>query len=119
MSGFSAVATAGLVLTFAAPAHRVDLQVIGVAAVLGGIAWSPIAGPTLIGVSLPFFFFGRPLVGPLSVTPPGLSLIVTWVVVLLRHKQLTTRWPRTAYDAPLALFLLASLASLLVTEYPL
>jgi O-antigen ligase len=113
------VAAAGLGLTFAAPWHRVDLLVIGLAALLGGIVWNPISGPVLIGATLPFFFFGRPLAGPLSVTPPGLTLVVSWLVVIVRHKQLKLTWPRTAYDAPLALFLLAALLSLLVTEYPL
>jgi O-antigen ligase len=54
------------------------------------------------------------------VTPPGLVLVLTWAAVLVRHRSLGARWPRvTAYDLPLALFLLAALLSLLVTEYPL
>jgi O-antigen ligase len=48
-----------------------------------------------------------------------LVLIVTWVAVIARHTRLHARWPRTNYDAPVALFLVASLSSLLVTEYPL
>jgi O-antigen ligase len=114
-----ALATAGLFLTFAAPPHRVDLILIGLAATAGGIVWNPLAGPVLIGAALPTFFFSRGLVGPLSVTPPGLALIVTWAAIALRRKRLNLAWPRTPYDAPLALFLVAALLSLLVTRYPL
>jgi O-antigen ligase len=113
------LAAAGLALTFASPQHRLDLLLIGLAAATGGILWSPMAGPLLIGATLPTFFFSRGLVGPLSVTPPGLALILTWVAVAVRHKHLNLTWPRTAYAAPLALFLVAALLSLLVTQYPL
>src|SRR5204863_9958714 len=65
-----ALAAAGMLLTFGAPQHRVDLLAIGVIAALGGIVWSPIAGPLLIGATLPVFFFSRTLAGPLAVTPP-------------------------------------------------
>ena len=114
-----ALATAGLILTFAAPAHRVDLLLIGLAGLVAGLVWSPMAGPVLIGAALPFFFFGRQLVGPLAVTPPGLALIASWLAVIVRSRRLHLSWPKTAYDAPLALFLSASLLSLLVSEYPL
>src|SRR5919199_4098130 len=113
------LAAAGLVLTFAAPQHRIDLLLIGLAGVSAGVVWSPMSGPLLVGATLPFFFFGRPLAGPLAVTPPGLVLLVSWMAALARHRQLNLRWPRTAYDAPLALFLIAALLSLLVTDYPL
>src|SRR5258708_22296561 len=114
------LAAAGLVVPFTAHAHRLDLLAIGLALLAGGVIWSPQVGPLLIGASLPFFFFSRQLVGPIGVTPPGLVLIVTWAAVLVRHRRLGARWPRTtAYDLPLALFLLAALLSLLVTEYPL
>ena len=117
----TALALAGLVLTFAAPPHRVDLLLIGLAGLGGGLLWSPLAGPLLIGGALPFFFFSRPLAGPISVTPPGLVLIVSWLVVLVgaASAKLDSRWPRSPYDLPLALFLVAALLSLLVTEYPL
>ncbi|MCA1644595.1 MAG: hypothetical protein LC797_03700, partial [Chloroflexi bacterium] len=114
-----ALAAGGLVLAFGAPAHRLDLLVIGLAGLLVGIFWSPGAGPVLLGASLPFFFFARPLVGPIGVTPPGLVLIVSWFGVLAQRQRLPLSWPRTTYDAPLALFLAAALLSLLVTEYPL
>jgi len=114
-----ALAAAGLVLTFAAPVHRLDLILIGLAGLVGGVLWRPGVGPLLIGAALPFFFFARQLVGPLGVTPPGLVLFVSWLAVIARHKKLEARWPRTAYDAPLALFLAAALLSLLATEYPL
>jgi len=114
-----AIAAAGLVLTFAAPVHRLDLLLIGLAGVVGGVLWVPAVGPLLIGVALPFFFFARPLIGPIGVTPPGLVLFVTWAAIIARHRSLQVRWPRTTYDAPLALFLAAALLSLLVTEYPL
>jgi O-antigen ligase len=115
----AALAAAGLWLTFAAPAHRLDLLAIGLLATAGGIFWSPYVGPALIGLSLPFFFFSRQLVGPIGVTPPGLALGLTWLVVLARSRALHVRPPRTRYDVPLALFLVASVLSLPVTEYPL
>jgi O-antigen ligase len=114
-----ALGAGGLVLTFAAPQHRVDLLVIGLAATLGALVWSPLAGPLLVGAGLPFYFFSRAIVGPLSVTPPGLALISAWIAVAARRGSPRLRWPTTAYDRPLALFLLAALLSLLVTEYPL
>src|SRR5258708_7742688 len=114
-----ALAAAGLPLTFAAPGPRLDLVLIGLAGLVGGVFWRPRVGPLLIGASLPFFFFARQLVGPISVTPPGLVLLVTWLAVIVRHKKLEARWPRTAYDLPLGLFLVAALLSLVVTEYPL
>jgi putative inorganic carbon (HCO3(-)) transporter len=114
-----AIAAAALLLTFAAPVHRVDLLVIGLTMLAGGVLWRPRVGLMLIGAALPFFFFTRQLVGPIGVTPPGLALIVTWLAVIARRNKLQARWPRSSYDAPLALFLGAALLSLLVTEYPL
>jgi putative inorganic carbon (HCO3(-)) transporter len=96
-----------------------DLQLIGVAVSLVGIIWNPYAGVMLIGAALPTFFFTRTLAGPLSVTPPGLALILSWVAILVRRRQLALRWPTSPYDVPLGLFLGASLLSLLVTQYPL
>jgi O-antigen ligase len=114
-----AIGIAGMLVTFAAPQHRPDLLLIGLAASAIAIVWSPLVGAVLIGGSLPFFFFGRNLVGPLSVTPPGLALMLTWLAVAVRHRQLALRWPRSPYDVPLALLLVSSLLSLLVTQYPL
>jgi O-antigen ligase len=114
-----ALAAGGLALTFAAPPHRVDLLVVGLACLIGGVVWRPQTGPAIVGVSLPFFFFARQLVGPVGVTPPGLALLVSWLAIAVRARQLALRWPVTRYDAPLALFLVAALLSLLVTEYPL
>jgi O-antigen ligase len=114
-----ALASAGMVLTFAAPQHRMDLLLIGVLASLIGIVWSPYSGAVLIGATLPAFFFTRTLAGPLSVTPPGLALMLTWLAVFARRRQLPLRLPTGPYDAPLAMFLLAALLSLLVTRYPL
>jgi O-antigen ligase len=110
---------AGLALTFAAPGHRMDLFLIGLLASAAGIVWNPPAGVLLTGAALPFFFFGRPFAGPLSITPPGLALMLTWLAALVVAAQgrLKLRWPRTGYDGPLALWLLAALLSLLVTEY--
>ena len=113
------LAAIGLLLTFAAPGHRVDLLAIGVIATFAGILWSPTAGPLLIGATLPAFFFSRALVGPLSVTPPGLALALSWLTVLIRRRGVSFRWPRSAYDGPLALLLLSALLSLAVTQYPL
>jgi putative inorganic carbon (HCO3(-)) transporter len=93
--------------------------VIGVGATLGGLLWAPLAGPVLIGAALPFFFFSRQLVGPIGVTPPGLALILSWVAVFVQRHKLQLRWPKTSYDRPLALFLLAALLSLFATQYPL
>src|SRR5437016_10891341 len=115
----AALAGVGMLLVFSAPGHRVDLLVIGLALTLGGIIWSPPVGPLLIGASLPVFFFSRTIIGPFSVTPPGLALIASWLAVATRRKELALRWPRTGYDAPLAVFLIAAVLSLLVTQYPL
>jgi putative inorganic carbon (hco3(-)) transporter len=111
----------GLVVLFAAPIHRIDLLGIGVVLATLGAVWDPRAGALLIGASLPFFFFGRTLLGPLAVTPPGLMLILTWLGALVQalRRRLILRWPRTPFDGALALFLVAALLSLLVTEYPL
>jgi putative inorganic carbon (HCO3(-)) transporter len=117
----AALALGGLVLVFAAPVHRLDLLLIGLAGLGAGVVWCPLVGPVLVGAALPFFFFSRPLVGPISVTPPGLVLILSWVTVLASasRRKINVRWPRTPYDAPVGLFLVAALLSLLVTEYPL
>jgi O-antigen ligase len=112
-----ALAAAGLALTSAAPAHRIDLLLIGLVGLVGGVLWSPSTGPLLIGAALPFFFFSRQLVGPIGVTPPGLMLLLSWLAVIVRRHRLNVTWPRTSYDVPLALFLTAALLSLLVTEY--
>ena len=113
------LAAAGVLLTFAAPEHRIDLLLIGVVAAFGGIVWSPLVGAFLIGATLPAFFFSRDLVGPLSVTPPGLVLMLTWLAVLIRRKRVNLHWPRSSYDLPLAIFLISALLSLVVTQYPL
>lgn len=114
-----ALAGAGMLLTFAAPQHRMDLLLIGLLASLIGIVWSPYSGAVLIGATLPTFFFTRSLVGPLSVSPPGLALMLTWLAILVRRRQLAPRFPTGPYDAPLMLFLVAAVLSLLVTQYPL
>ncbi|MBV9596166.1 MAG: O-antigen ligase family protein [Chloroflexi bacterium] len=41
------------------------------------------------------------------------------MAILVRHRRLPLRWPSGPYDAPLALLLVATLLSLLVTQYPL
>src|SRR5215471_1558654 len=114
-----ALSGAGLLLTFAAPQHRMDLVLIGVIVSSIGLVWSPYAGPILIGATLPAFFFTRTLAGPLSVTPPGLALVLTWLAIGLRRRQLPLRFPTSPYDVPLGLLLVATLLSLLVTQYPL
>src|SRR5438874_588101 len=98
------LAATGLTLTFAAPPHRLDLLLLGLAACASGLVWSPAGGPVLIGAALPFFFFSRQLFGPLGVTPPGLVLVLTWLAVLARARHLRLRWPASPYDRPLALF---------------
>lgn len=113
------LASLGLLLVFASPPHRVDLLIIGLVLALGGSVWSPLAGVALIGATLPVFFFGRQIAGPISFSPPGLVLLLTWVAVLTWHRQLQLKWPRAVYDPPLALFLAAALLSLTVTQYPL
>src|SRR3954467_2570455 len=87
-----ALAGAGMLLTFAAPQHRMDLLLIGVLASLTGIVWSPYSGAVLIGATLPTFFFTRTLLGPLSVTPPGLALMLTWLAIFARRRQLPLRF---------------------------
>ena len=116
------LAGAGLVLLFTAPPHRLDLLAYGLAATLGAFVWCPAVAPLVIGASLPFYFFGRPLLGPLAFSPPGLALGLAWLAMavgVVRRSGQWLCWPRTGYDAPLALFLVAALLSLLVTEYPL
>ena len=116
-----AIALAGMLLTFTAPTHRVDLLVYGIAAMVGGTLWYPTIGPAIVAASLPTYFFGRPLLGSLAFSPPELALAASWIAVLVqasRH-ELVLRWPRTPFDAPLALFVAAGLLSLSVTEYPL
>ncbi|MDQ6670774.1 MAG: O-antigen ligase family protein [Chloroflexota bacterium] len=116
----TALALVGLVLVFTAPPHRLDLLLIGLAGLGGGLVWAPLAGPLLIGAALPVFFFSRQLAGPVSVSPPGLVLMLTWLAVLVNaaRRKLAIRWPPSAYDLPVAAFLGAALLSLLVTEYP-
>jgi O-antigen ligase len=112
---------AGLLLTFSAPAHRLDLLAFGVVAVFAACLWQPRSGPLLIGAALPFFFFGRQLIGPLSVSPPGLVLLLAWPAALIQgaRRAIPLRLPSSSFDAPLAVFLAAALVSLLVSEYPL
>ena len=43
-----AIAAAGLLLTFTAPGHRLDLLLIGLAGVLGGLLWRPRVGPVVL-----------------------------------------------------------------------
>src|SRR5713101_168354 len=83
-----AIAAAGLILTFTAPTHRIDLLVTGLAGLVGGVVWRPRVAPVLLGAALPFFFFAPQIVGPLGVTPPGLVLIVSWVAVIARRTKL-------------------------------
>ncbi|HEY3062077.1 MAG TPA: O-antigen ligase family protein [Chloroflexota bacterium] len=112
---------AGLLLTFSAPAHRPDLLAFGGIAVAAALMWRPRTGPLLIGAALPFYFFSRQLVGPLSVSPPGLTLLLAWLGVAVQgtRAKLTLRVPSSSYDAALALFLAAALLGLVVSEYPL
>jgi O-antigen ligase len=116
-----ALAVAGLLLTFTAPQHRPDLLGFGVLAVAAALIWQPRMGPLLIGTALPFYFFARQLVGPLSVSPPGLTLLLAWLGTAVQGLRgaIVLRPPRSTYDAPLALFLAAALFGLLVSEYPL
>jgi putative inorganic carbon (hco3(-)) transporter len=107
-----------LFVTFTAPAHRIDLLAFGMIGLAVTLLWRPRLGPFFIGTTLPVYFFSRQLIGPLSVSPPGLVLLLSWPAALLRERRNRT-WPRTRYDAPLALFLLASLLALAVSEYPL
>src|SRR5207344_2959859 len=85
------------------------------------LLWQPRIAPLLIGGALPFFFFGRPLIGPLSVSPPGLVLLLAWPAALIQaaRRSIVLRWPKSSFDAPMALFLAAALVGLLVSEYPL
>jgi O-antigen ligase len=115
----AALAAGGMAITFAAPQHRPDLLVIGLIASTIGIVRSPLSGAALIGALLPAFFFDRNLMGPLSVTPPGLALMLTWLAALVRWRKVRLVWPRTTYALPLAMLLLGSLLSLTVTQYPL
>lgn len=108
----------GLLLTFTAPPHRLDLLLGGLIAVVGSVLWQPRSGPLLIGAALPFYFFSRQLIGPLAVSPPGLMLLASWPAALIRYRTRLSL-PRTPYDLPLALFLTAALIGLVISEYPL
>jgi hypothetical protein len=105
ISGFDVrpllLGSAGLLLTFSAPPHRLDLLAVGVIALFGALLWQPRTGPLLIGAALPFFFFGRPLVGPLSVSPPGLVLLLAWPVTLIQaaRRSIVLRWPTSSFNA--------------------
>lgn len=120
------MAAVGLALAIAAPAPRVDLLVIGVALAFGAIVCNPITGPALIGASLPFFFFSHD-VGRLALSGPELALLLTWLAlpVLWARDRLTHApkpsivLPFSAFAWPTALFLVAALSSLLVTQYTL
>lgn len=107
------------------PSPRPDLLVFGFVAAIIGMLWRPWVGPALVGAALPFYFFPQQL-GRVAFSPPGLVLALAWLSLLLglalrRWRPAAPRpvWPWTGYDEPLALFLVASLLSLLVTEYPL
>src|SRR4029453_15249155 len=99
-------AVSGLLPTFGAPQHRPDLLAFGVIALFAALLWEPRIGPPLIGLALPLFFFGRPLAGPLSVSPPGLVLFLAWPAALVQGARRATRlrWPTSSYDVPLAVF---------------
>jgi len=123
-----ALALGGALLTFTAPAHRPDLLAIGLVALAAAMAWQPALSPGLVAAAVPLYFFPRQIAGPLSFSPPGLLLVVAWLGVLAnrlaprwrgRTGTAAPRWPRTPYDAPIAVFLVAALLSMLVTEYPL
>jgi putative inorganic carbon (HCO3(-)) transporter len=117
----ASIAIACLALTFAAPLHRTDLVIIGVLGAAASLSWRPRVGPFLIAAALPSYWYSRSLVGPLAVSPPGLALILAWLAALVQaaRGRLRLVWPSTGYEAPLALFLLAALLGLLVSEYPL
>jgi O-antigen ligase len=110
---------AGTLLTFTTPLHRLDLLAYGLATMFGGLLWRPRIAPFVIAASLPGFFFARPLLGPLSFSPPGLLLVLAWLAVLIQagRRRLPLRRPLSDYDAPLSLFLAAALLSLLVSQY--
>ncbi len=107
------------------PSPRPDVLAFGLLAALAGMAWRPWVGPALVGATLPVYFFPQQL-GRISFSPPGLVLVLAWASLLVRvgwdrgrGRPAALTWPTTGYDGPLALFLLAGLLSLLVTQYPL
>ena len=114
---------AGLLLFVAAPRHRLDITFFGAVAALAGLVWRPRVAPAVVGLCLPFFGFSREL-GPASFSVSGLATVFAWVALLVRAAWARSRreaspvaWPVTVYAVPLALFLSASLLSLLVSEY--
>lgn len=120
------LAAGGGLLTFAAPAHRLDLLLLGLVAVLVASVWQPALTPGLVGAALPLYFFPRQVAGPLSFSPPGLLLMLGWLSVAVNvllgsrwhARPLKVCWPGTPYDKPVALFLTAALLSMVVTDYP-
>lgn len=115
---------AGLALIYLAPGHRLDLLLIGAACAVGAMAYRPTVGPLLVGLTLPLYFFPA-AIGPLSFSPPGLTLVLAWLALTARTvgermgvAMPSLVLPRSPYDWPLALFLLAAVLSFLPTEYP-
>ena len=123
-----AALTAGLVLLVWGPG--VGSAGLGAALALGAAAARPLVGLGGVVASLPFYLFPRQL-GGLAISPPEATLLLTTLAVALRgvwglgfggrragsfFPRLEPRTP-SPYDAPIALFLVAALLSLLVTEY--
>lgn len=119
----AASALLGGALLASAPAHRLDLLLLGGAATLLGLFREPRLGPALVGAALPLYFFSRDL-GPLPVSPPGALLVCAWLATLARAaadrlRQGGDEFGRlsTSFGVGIALFLVAGLLSLLPSEY--
>lgn len=103
---------------------RLDLVVEGCLAYVALAAWRPVLGLAGVAASLPFYALPPAhLNPPLGATEAALVLGALGVAgrwLLERTGMAKTRLVRfapTAFDGPAALFLLAGLASLLVSEY--
>jgi O-antigen ligase len=112
-----ALGVALMVLPFAGRLGLVGLALVALAAAL-----RPDLGLLAVYASLPLTLLTR-LVGPLALNPPETALLASALGQTIRwlsQRRSAALQPvlHTVYAAPIALFLLAALLSLLVTQYP-
>jgi O-antigen ligase len=109
------LAAAGVLLFVAAPAHRLDLTLVGLLAALVGLLWRPQVAPAVVGLLIPWFGASRDVAG-VGISAPLLATLLGFVATL-RLGGPNLRGLSTAFAAPIALFLLSALLSLLPSHY--